>query len=154
MNMLDLAKSSKWKDVKCALKFHYPKDKNNYEPIFDRMVKSKQRKPKLAGEMIQLHVVGDWESDDKGGIKEMPLENQWYSMATNQYSLSFRSWESLFNIPIEEEVIKHTKKEEILAHFLWEITFYGFEKQTKKVGKMLSLRAKSVMKQLPKPAKE
>lgn len=151
MTIIDLAKSSTWKEVKRALKFHYPKNKCNYESIFDRIRAFKKRKMKNPGEVLQIKMAYDWDVNEKKEIVEKVLDEQYYSCSTNQYSLSFRPWNSLLVLPIEEATLKTYKKEEILAHFFWEITWHGPEKRMKKVYKTINKRMRDIKKANPTP---
>lgn len=123
----DIIQGLKWKDVNNAKKYFYPEDKNNYEPVFRHLLKIKPRKHKDAKEFIELEVVHE-------ALKGFP-EEHWYDMVTNKYSMSFRKWAELANIPISENTLNHYKYEEIIVHFIWEITFYGTEADSMKKAK-------------------
>lgn len=148
MNMIDLAKASKWKDVKRAIRFHYPKDKNNYERLFERIQKTSKR-GKGTGGLLDIKMVWDVDYED-GQMVDNYLDEQYYSLADLHgdvpYSLSFVPWDKLMRTEISFDTIKKYMKEELLAHFIWEITWHGTEPMAKKVKKMLYSRMKAVKK--------
>ena len=136
----DIAKFVAWPEVNRAVKYFYPKDRSNYLPVFKqiRVWGSNVTKP-TSKEQLVLRV--------KGRGIDTPAET-WYGINTNKYSLSFRKWKEICNIPISTATLEHYKYEDILAHFIWEITFYGPEKKMEETGKELMRRAKDVKKQL------
>ena len=142
MTPLDLAKKVPWKDVKRALKYYYPEDKNDYEDIFLGMQKLKSKKHKDPKEFLEVYCIDPYDSlypmwkKDNRDVEEIMMEN-YYGIHTNKFSLSFRQWKEVFNIPIAVETLKHHKYCDILAFLLWEITFYGMEKEMEKHGKEL-----------------
>ncbi len=148
ITILDIIKKLKWVDVRRAIKYYYPVDKNNYESLFYDLQKYKKQAPKDKNEYIEIKCfkMGEYVLKQKDPIGEM-LEDDYYSMATNKYSMSFRKWRELVNIPISEDTINHYKFQDILAHFIWEITFYGNEKETKKTANEIFKQSKKISKQ-------
>jgi len=57
--------------------------------------------------------------------------NEWYTITINPYSsLSFVSWIELANLKVRQNNLLNAQ---IMAHFLWEITYHGFyEKKIQK----------------------
>ncbi len=125
MTIREIAQLVKWKQVKRAIKYFYPDDKNDYEGLFKKIQGMRKRKQKDSEERIEIYAVGELES---------PKE-RYYSIFTNKYSLSFRGWNEIANVPIAETTLEHYELQDILAHFIWEITFYGTEEQMKKEKK-------------------
>lgn len=163
----DIVHFVKWADVKKAIKYYYPHDKNNYEPLFYALGKMPKVKTK-AGE--RLHVRGGldlsvYESDKQlqkyldeylADLKSGE-ESQYYSidMITDEpepydhgrmktYGISFIRWKYLASMPIDHETFSYFTMRDIIAHFIWEITFYGDEKETKKIAKDLAKRVKDI----------
>jgi hypothetical protein len=149
MNIIDLANLVKWKKVKRAIKYFYPTDKNDYEALFYEIQKYPKLTLKDKNERIVLHSTFNsiMESD-----KEL-ADNIFYSIATNKYSLSFRFWKEVANIPIEKETLQRYVLEDILAHFIWEITYYGTENQMQKKSKSLMKSVKEINTTLKKEGK-
>ena len=141
----DIAKLLTWKEVKGALDYFYPSYKNNYKPVFDRVRGFRRRKQDNADERIVINCLmpQQWREDQ---TQEDLLEDKYYSIATNLYSMSFRKWYEISNILIEEETLDRYDFKEIVAHFLWEITFYGNEKDMTKRGKAIRKSANEVKK--------
>lgn len=133
----DIAQEVKWSDVKKAIKYFYPDDKNNYADLFKRIKAFEPQKQEMKGEKIEIHVQDFYRSmKEKVPLKEI-AEDRFYSIATNKYSMSFRKWEGLANIPISKKTLDHYMFEDILAHFIWEITFHGTEEEAEKEGEAL-----------------
>lgn len=139
MNIIDITKLVGWKDVKRSLMYHYNygcRNKNliGYEKVFNivkKYGKYREQRPDCKGEEIEIKANYDKEA------------GSWYDISTNKYSFSFRSWKKLANIPISEETLNTHIYEDIIAHFLWEITFNGFtEKEMIKERKELFGRIK------------
>lgn len=164
ITILDLIKVTEWNDVRRAMAHYYPGYEKKMKPRYERVASFKPIKCDEPGEVLEIHagMSFGWlrDKDNLAGLntKLRDLVTQqysslknikdhvYYSMATNKYSMSFRSWRKLASIPISLDTLDHYTFEDILAHFLWEITFYGDEKQTQKKGKELLGRMKDAMK--------
>ncbi len=131
----EIVKLVEWNDVERAIKYFYPDDKNKYKPVFEKLKTIRARKHKNPKEFIEMNAYFE---DGLG----------YYHVATNEYSMSFRKWAELANIPIAEDVLKHMTFEAIVAHFIWEITFYGTEADSKKVIKEGKKRLKEMKKEI------
>lgn len=129
INIIDIAKLNEWKDVKRAIRYYYPEDKNNYEGLFND-IQSWKRKKMQKGEVIEIRASGRLGNDWRG-------EDEFYTISTNRYSMSFRDWRELASIPISENTFQTLTTCDILAHFIWEITYYGTEEEAKKTGNMV-----------------
>lgn len=138
ITIIDLAKKTKWSDVDEAIKYFYPDDKNNYKDVLEKLASFKKAKPKHEDEYIEITAAGFYK-----GCEEYPeREDQWYNVSTNKFSLSFRKWREVASLPISEDTLEHYLPEDILAHFIWEITFYGPEREMKKQEKEIFKRVK------------
>ena len=154
--MRDLAQVANVEEFNKAMKYYYPKQRRDWymamEGVLTRDLKSiakkKQKDPK---EQIEICVAGEREL--------LPLatkENEWegrdesYNCGTNKYSLSFRPWKDTANIRVSEESLRCYKIEELLAHYIWEITWYGPEEKMMEHGKELMKRAKEIKKDIKK----
>ena len=170
LTIRDLIPYIKWKEVKHALKYHYPTDHNNYEKLFYQLGKiPKVRvKPneflKVYGgkdlnipfyaehpERVQKFLNDVKEGMDDTGygihmIKQDDIDNI-------LWSISFIPWKKLANMPISHDTLCHYSFEDIIAHFLCEITFYGNEKQAEKHKNIIFGRMKDVEKQIKKNKK-
>ncbi len=133
ITIIDIARVVEWKDVKRAIKYHYPYDRNNYEELFEKIKKYRKIKQNHK-EVINIFVCG-MVNILKGA------EDSFYSIETNKFSLDFRSWKSISRIPISQDTLDHYLYEDILAHFIWEITFYGTEEKMNKKSEILRERA-------------
>ena len=127
LTIRDIVKVVEWKDVKRSFKYYFPRCRGNYELMFDDLCKCRKRKPKYEDEYIEIDV-GNYSDVLTDNVEEC-----YYGIGTNKYSFSFRNWRELANIPIDIKTIRHYRYQEIIAIFIWEITYYGNEEQTKKI---------------------
>lgn len=140
LTLLDIAKVCSWNDVAKALTYCYGKKWLRLKPVFEHIQIIRKRKPKDSQEYLQVSIGGFVNLDKE------EVENRFYTIHTNKYSLSFRSWGELANIPFDEDTLRHYKFPELLAHFLYEITWYGNEKEMMK-------KKKDIFSRLSKPKK-
>lgn len=132
-----------WKEIKRAIKYHYPNDKNDYEKLFKYLKTFRKRKLKDINEKIEIPAL-----NTAMYYKNKNLWEEYYDITTNKYSLSFRKWRELANIPISKKTIKYHTLSEIIAHFIWEITFYGNEKKSMKTSEEIGKGVEEVKKLL------
>ena len=126
MRILDLIKFTRFEEVDRAIRFFYPDDTNNYRKAF-KIVKEIGSQEPRSKEYLVISMVFDTKYPD----------DCYYSMSTNKYSMSFSKWSELANLPIGKDTLAHYRPVEIVAHFIWEITFYGTEKESLDTGKGL-----------------
>lgn len=140
----DLVKITEWKSVKKAYLYYYGKrGLKGLEQIFEAIKTFRKQKVKVKNESIEV-MVGGWPGHE-------PEEDRGYGIHTNKYSLSFRKWRELVNIPIQKETIRRYKFHEIICHFLYEITFYGYdEKEIGKTAKEIFSTYKEAVKDIKK----
>jgi hypothetical protein len=150
ITILDIIKEVKWIDVRRAIKYFYPFDKNNYEKLFYDLQKYKKQAPKRNNEVITIHCnkINEYSLKQKEPIKYMLENEDFYSIQTNIYSMSFRSWKELINLPVAEETLNHYRFADIVGMFVWEITYYGNEKEMKKTGKEILGATKKIIKKI------
>jgi hypothetical protein len=139
MTIREIIKYTTYKDVRKAIKLFYPNDKNDYQSVFDFLLTVKKRKQEYDDERLQITAVFQkWDFQDE--------PDMWYNVCTNLYSCSFRSWSKLANIEIDDDTWKHLIPRDIIAHFIWEITFYGNEEDTRKIADELKETTKEIKK--------
>lgn len=156
----NLIKYTKWSEVKRAIRYHYPKDKNDYSKLFIKLGNMPKVKTK-PGEELEVYGGLDlsqtYYQEPKNLDKFLAdiltgMEEIYYSIHVKDqseygaYSMSFVKWRYLANLPIAPDTLKHYTFTDIVAHFIWEITFYGNEKQTEKQGKEIFRTVKEVEK--------
>jgi len=133
LRVTDIVKQVEWKDVKKALRYFYPTDKNDYEQLFYKIQRFRSRDVDPDDHLI-VNIGGT----DKGVDPfNGNITNGFYSTYTTKYSCSFRNPRELANLRISDETLSHYRFEEIIAHFLWEVTFFGDEARTKREGNKL-----------------
>jgi hypothetical protein len=135
-----------FKDVARALRYHYPNPKirpdtmKRYEEIMKEISKYKEdsEKDKEWTLLISLSRPYSFYSkrDKKWIVYDEPGEEYYRTHGLKKgeknmtYAIEFTRWEETSNWKIAKNVLKHYKPAEILAHFLWEMTFCGY-KQSK-----------------------
>ena len=147
LTIRDIIKFVTWKDIKRAVKYYYPDDKNDYEPVFEYLKTVRKRKQQDPKEQIEI---SSHNYDCFRWADDPTMWSQCYHIATNRYSMSFRKWSKLCNIKISKNTLESYTLTDILAHFIWEITFYGDEKEMEKTGKELFKTAAEAKKELSK----
>lgn len=156
----DMVKITEWKDVQRAMKYWYPNTKKGtmqrYEEIFNWLRTIPRRTPKDKADFLEFSLDDElfWAvaTAEKNKIEIAKDDyRQFYHINSTKYSLSFRSWASVANLEILPEHRRNIPRAEMIAHFLWEITFYGFtEKEMNKVGKELLKTVKEAKKDIQK----
>jgi hypothetical protein len=141
---IEIAGLVSYPQVKKVLKHHYKHEWNKAETVFRQIKATKKRKHKDSEEKLVIRI---------GGSRSREDFDEFYSVATNKYSLSFRKWNEIVNIPIDKETIMHYLYPEIIAHLIYEMTWFGNEKQTQKKGKELYKGIKQFSSPKKKPTK-
>lgn len=163
----EVAKLVDWADVKKSLQYHYPHlaKVDNYQDCLKRIVSAKKKKPKKSNERIEIYAnSASWggKSDIESSYSIHTIElgtdmgDEW-GEKTGQpkcWSMSFRPWDDLINLKVYDGTFEHYTLTDIVAHFIYEITWYGNEKQMKKQGKKLLGRVKEAKKDLKKRDKQ
>jgi hypothetical protein len=167
LTIRDLIPCINWIEVKRALRYHYATDHNNYEKLFYRLGKMPKIKVR-PNEKLKIYGGRDLntpfytEHPERvqkflNDVKEM-MDDTGYGICMIKqndiekihWSISFIPWKKLVNMPISHDTISHYSFEDIIAHFIWEITFYGNEKQAEKHKNIILGRMKDVKKQIKK----
>lgn len=154
VTLLDLIAVSDWKDIYRVLMGHYPIGNKELEKhAFNVIKKYKKQPPRLKNEQIQITLALPY-FDEKYLVPKDDRTGDWYHIATNKYSLSFRPWLEIANIPIAYKTIASYSMNEIVAHILWEITFYGDEQQMKETAEETNKSMKECIKELKEKEKQ
>lgn len=141
----DLIILSEWKDVERAMLYYYPDQKYNiprYKEIFEEFktmepgeLKNRQNEGRLT-----VSVVTDI-LDPEENIQSYNVTLEPY------YSIGMMPWRKILGLEVSEEAQKSFTREEIVAHVLWDFTFYGFyEEDVQGVAKDLNSKIKEIKK--------
>lgn len=147
--MREIAQVVPYKEVALALDYHYPDEKGRkhinhgaYKRIYKWLATVQKRAHRDKDEFIEV-LLNDglfWGPDDT---------DQYHTIHTNKFSMSFRSWRLLANIEIADATLTNHTRAELAAFFLWEITFYGYtEKAMDKIGKQILKSKKEAVKMI------
>ncbi len=151
----EIAKLVKLKNLEEALKFYYPHVKvpRCYgKSMLKRFTTTPTRKPKKADERLEVYAhTTDWGLKDGGvdeqyGIHTIELDTIEYGKPKS-WSMSFRPWNELINLKPTSENFERYRLTDILAHFIYEITWYGPEARMIKQGKKLFASVKKIEKE-------
>ena len=137
MTIRDLIGRTTWPEVKRAMKYFYPKDKGDYEEVFKYFASVETGPPLRKKEKIEVYMV----------FEEAYLEDTYYSVHTNLYSLSLREWPELASIPFSKVTLRNYRPAELAAHFIWEVTYYGTPKDIAKLKAELIETTKKIKEQ-------
>ena len=133
-----------FKDVAHALKYHYPypinkNTINRYKEIMKEMSKYKEDPEKDKEWTLLISLQRPYSFYSKKEKKWTTLDEpgeEYYSTDGKKkgekypWAIEFTRWEETANWKIDKNTLKNYKPSEILAHFLWEMTYCGF-KQSK-----------------------
>lgn len=154
---IDIAEHVKWTEVKNSLLYYYPNFKwgKFYESVFNHLKKYKKAKGFEGGKLEVL--VGGFLNFEMY-LEEDSIHWRFYSIHIKKdklgdfpsYSMSFVPWIKLANTPFEKETLRRYTYEECMAHFIYEITWYGPEKKMMKEGKEILGTAKKCIDNLKK----
>lgn len=149
LTLREIASKTKFPDVLLALKHHYsfvnwgPRHKK----VFLRILNAPKRKQKDPNERADIYCVNE-------EYKEREVES-YYGIHTKilkdkqkiSYSMSFRPWDQLSNLLVSDETLNRYTVEDIIAHYIYELTFYGSEESAKKEYKKIMGRVKEIKKE-------
>lgn len=143
--MKDLMKMTRWKEVERALIYHYDygkkKDRDTlkrYKEIFEELRDCEDMEQEDPKERIKVNA---WIEESFPEDEEDYIES--YDISTNKYALTFRPWRELANIKVRR---KNLLTADIVAIFLWEITFLGFsEADIEEEAEEVNRRIKELM---------
>ena len=145
LRIYDILKFVTWKEVWRSMQYMHNlsnKDKDWAKKAFLKINCLKPAKGRK-DEYIQIHTHKD--NRDSEWAKDIEKNGeQYYDISTNLYALSFRRWDKLINLKISKMTDKYFTDVEIIALFLWEITWYGDEKESLKKAKELFKNTKDV----------
>jgi hypothetical protein len=142
MTIIDLINKSKFKDVSRALRYYYPHPKisantmQRYHEIFDEIGKYKINENNKWELIIKLN--GEekhWNKEKREWYWFTEIGEEYYSTdAINikekqKYAIEFTAWQSTANYKISSNTLKNYKPSEIVAHYLWKITFIGYHQE-------------------------
>ena len=135
----ELAKQTKWKEVKKTLLFYYPDQKKSieeYKKVFEKVQQMPDLKTKK-GEYIDIIRLTD----------SFEKEMEYYNVAirqdkiTDRYAMDFTPWKIIANLPVKRNNLLTAS---IVSQCLWEMTFHGFHE------KEIQTTIKNLMSCLPK----
>ncbi len=128
MKFGEIIKSNNWLSVEIVLLKLYPDEKKNisgYEEVYNKL---RVLQPKETDFSILLS-------------KELDLENESYihvcgyqNDVNNSYAIEFTPWEEWLGMEIDKNTLESLNEFEIIAHCLYEMTFYGFDEMTIQSG--------------------
>src|SRR5581483_5796854 len=152
----ELAQYVTWKDVKESLRFHYGKAYkwNGGESILER-IKNAPKKRSKSGQFLEIYAANtvypnDRDMDESNyGIHLIEPKNiDPMTKEPKVWGMSFVNWDRLINTKFLQGMFRHYTSTDLMAHFIWELTWYGNESDTKKKGKEIFSDARKAMKDI------
>jgi hypothetical protein len=142
-NIIEIANVIKWGDIKRAIKYHYPKTNKNtmdrYKEIMEEISQYKETDNK--GNKLEVYLTRPYSfysKKDKEWLALTEIGEEYYGIYNidnnkKVWSMMFLKWEETANYGFTNNTLKYYHPAEIMAHYLWEITFNGFtQKEIKK----------------------
>jgi hypothetical protein len=165
-NIIEMAGLIKFKDVARALKFHYPHPRiskgtmKRYQEIIKEMSNYKEYPEKDKNWSLIITMVRPYKfysKTDKKWLSLTDIGEEYYGIHGKKkgekftYAIEFTRWEEAANWKIDLDTLKHYTPAEILAHFLWEMTFCGYtqspiQKKIKEINRRCDLVKKDPKK--------
>lgn len=145
MRFAELIQTTQWKQIKRALLEAYPDiDPAGYKYVFAqlRTLESIENTMQIRLTWIEPKNEGDERYVDVNGTDGTRLtdleKSATFTAASQQLSyeqevtfgLDFKPWNEWLGMNLEPDSLKRFKPAEIVAHCLWELTFYGFDQTT------------------------
>lgn len=155
----DIARLIPWKDVAKSLGYHYSytikkRDIESYKDIYER-IRDTNRVVDNKGEKLECYTREFYDA-----FEENPdmRDGGYYGIHTidkkgKEWGLSFRRWNATITMPFTQITLEHHTFADMLAHYIWEISWYGNEKQSLEFGAGLREKAKKVIAQVSKKKK-
>lgn len=126
MILKEIIEKANWLQVAIELVSSYPRERKaikGYEEVFEFLLK----KTPMASE---LKLVVDYVEDDlEPGTFFYNVFGAKVGDDTS-YGLSFTPWSEWMGMKVSDETVASFSPEQICAHCLYEMTFYGFEEET------------------------
>lgn len=142
MTPIQLINKVKFEDVLKALKYYYPDPKIGkigiqlYKKVFETIKKYKD-KPE-SNWILRVYFVRDsFDGEEYYSVGAYNIHKK-----EQKCAIEFIPWETTANYTLEENTLNSYKYAEIVAHYLWEITFISFN--PKKIQKEYDAIVKEV----------
>jgi hypothetical protein len=134
---------------------------NRYHEIFDEIGKYKNNENKNWNLVVKM--IGEekrWLKEKRKWIWLTEIGEEYYDTnAINikekqNYAIEFTRWEQTANYKISTTTLKNYRPDEIVAHYLWEITFIGYtqepiQKELKKLNNTVKRIKEGKEKMIP-----
>ena len=154
MKLAELVCNCDWGSIRSAILRLYPDDRKNmpgFESVFQRL---QALTPAITNMRIVLEEVLDDDENERytdvcgkdGTLKkeenpEIFKDNQIGNQEVS-YGIEFVEWEEWIGMDIDSGSLSKYSVSDILAHCLWEMTFYGYTQEAiRKQAKQLKERA-------------
>ncbi|MBW2011410.1 MAG: hypothetical protein JRI32_07155 [Deltaproteobacteria bacterium] len=130
--LTDIISKVSWTKVKNSLIQNYPEQEESiagYKTVFDKLTSIKPTSTKMKI-FMELCIDKDAEQEQyidvygKNGTIRSDGEEE-------HYALDFSPWSEWLGMEVESSVIEKYTYAEIVSHCLYEMTFYGFDEETK-----------------------
>lgn len=155
----EIAPHIEWKDVYLALKYYYSGyNWKGHEKAFYRIKDAPKKRPK-AGQRLEVYgfntfFIPDKEFESRYGIHIVEIKNiDHMTNRPKEWGMSFRDWDQLINTKFADYCFRRYTMVDLMAHFIYELTWYGDERTTVATGKGLLERVEKLDKEFKEKKK-
>ncbi len=129
MKLKEIVERVKFNEVFNVIEEEYPDQKDLRDNYFEEVYRELKRTKPGDSEKFYIYISKEKEnllSDDS-------VYSEYYSVSAytegdpQSYSISFEPWEKWLDMEVEISPELDLKNKEIVAHCLWEMTFFGFD---------------------------
>jgi hypothetical protein len=143
MNLSQLIGTSEWADVERSLRRHYPDAQESLEGYGDTFLLLRRLTPATSSMRLSIRTTFRPGLDDepfpevvgKNGTLNRDQEDfkhlgkaadSTYALSAAEFGLELESWNEWLGMEIEVDTLDEYLESEIIAHCLYEMTFFGF----------------------------
>jgi hypothetical protein len=127
MNLKQLYKTTNWGEVKDFLLQLYPDQKKNvagYEKVYTDLAQIEPEETAL--ELFLRYIEEENPEDSYHKVSGIDTKRK------ESYSLMLTSWKEWLGMTITQDTLKNYSPSEVMAHCLNEMTYIGFDSETRK----------------------
>lgn len=118
MKLYDLLKDTTWQEVNKNLLFYCTKENIPiYKDVYEHFITLTPTNTPFSDIIINIEFIEEEQVYDVFGTREGD---------DFKYSLSLSLWSEWLDYELDKNILNNFSNAEIIAHCLWEMTFYGF----------------------------
>jgi len=131
MTLKEIIKKNNWLSVELTFLNLYPDQGKNIEAYHEIFQKLREMTPKESKLQISLEQCFEDETNEESYVHVSGLEpNPDNSNEIESFGIEFVPWSEWLGMSIHQKTLKEFNELEIIAHCLYEMTFYGYDEET------------------------